>query len=366
MTDDEFALTLVQPSENRLAVKTRTVDRRQTVKSDPTLDVTYWYIRRHSVELDLDPVARCLRKLSPRRRVARVHGDPAPHVDPNVLYRRWSAEAHGAERTILEADRFYLMLDVDGAKAPEGSTLDLGPNLIAAVDYAREVLLPPALRDVCMVVRPSSSTGFKPERISFHAYVLLERPAPLAMMNRWLTGASRAGFPLDPATSRPGQLFLSGRPLLWGCDDPVPRDLHGFVLDGRRRFLSSINWHEYDEQLAIYEESERRAHLAGAGLGWRAVLERHLGDGEDGLGFFKALSIALGYAARSAEPEAEIIGAMHEIVAAHGDLTDERRARHTQHWLRNELRRLRAKDAGRAARSAAIRRRLLPALSFDP
>ncbi len=153
--------------------------------------------------------------------------------------------------------------------------------------------------------------------------------------------------------------------MLWGLDDPVPEPLYAFVLPGRRRSAGSIDWHEFDESLAIYEESERRAHVAGTNLGWRTVLDRHLGDGKDGLGFFKTLSIALGYAARSAEPADEIVGAMHAIVSVHPDLTNERRDHHTAAWLRTELMRLRAKDAGRCVRSAAIRRRLLPSLSFD-
>ena len=178
---------------------------------------------------------------------------------------------------------------------------------------------------------------------------MLDRPVPLAVIYRWLAGAKASGLPLDPRPALPGQLFLTGRPLLFGLNDPVPRSLHAFVLPGRRQRVSSINWNEFGAPLAAYAESERRAHVAGAELGWRALLARYLGDGEGRLGFFKPLSIALGYAARSAEPADEIVGVMHAIVSAHPDLNADRAGQYTPHWLRCELLRLRAKDVpGRA------------------
>jgi hypothetical protein len=165
----------------------------------------------------------------------------------------------------------------------------------------------------------------------------------------------------------PGQLFLTGRPLLFGLDDPVPPHLHAFVLPGRRQRVNSIDWSEFSAPLADILERERRAHVAGADLGWRAVLERHLGDGEGRLGFFKPLSIALGYAARSGEPADEIAGAMHAMVSAHPDLTAERAGQYTAQWLRRELMRLRAKDAAREAsvdaRIRAVRARF-PKMGF--
>jgi hypothetical protein len=165
----------------------------------------------------------------------------------------------------------------------------------------------------------------------------------------------------------PGQLFLTGRPLLFGLDDPVPSHLHAFVLPGRRQRVAAIDWNEFSVPLAASSESERRAHVAGSELGWRAVIERHLGDGAGQLGFFRPLSIALGHAARSDESADEIAGAMHTIVSAHPDLTAERAGQYTAAWLRRELVRLRAKDAAREAsidaRIDAVRRRF-PGMGF--
>ena len=129
--------------------------------------------------------------------------------------------------------------------------------------------------------------------------------------------------------------------------------------------MTSIDWNEFDAPLAKVVESERRARVAGAELGWRAVLDRCLGDGDGRLGFFKPLSIALGYAARSGEAADEVAAAMHRVVVAHPDLNAERADHYTQLWLRTELMRLRARDAARATRSDEIRRRLLPTVSFD-
>ena len=216
-------------------------------------------------------------------------------------------------------------------------------------------------------IAAASSTGFKDGRLSLHAYAVLDRSAPMPVVYRWLAGARASGLPLDPRPALPGQLFLTGRPLLFGLDDPVPPHLHAFVLPGRRQRVSSIDWREFSAPLADIAERERSAHVAGADLGWRAVLERHLGDGGGRLGFFKPLSIALGYAARSGESADEIAGAMHAIVSAHPDLTAERAGQYTPQWLRRELMRLRAKDAAREAsvdaRIRAVRARF-PKMGF--
>jgi hypothetical protein len=131
--------------------------------------------------------------------------------------------------------------------------------------------------------------------------------------------------------------------------------------------VTAIDWNEFSVPLAASIESERRAQVAGSELGWRAVLERHLGDGAGRLGFFKPLSIALGHAARSDESADELAGAMQAIVSAHPDLTAERAGQYTAQWLRCELIRLRAKDAAREARIdtriSAVRARF-PGMGF--
>jgi hypothetical protein len=364
---DEISITALQ-AQRGLAVKRRTRSAHgEEKKSDPTLSESLWRMARVRLEADADRIVRFLRHLAPRRDLATVHGVPAPGVEPKQWVRRLSAEVHGRDRTLVEQDLGFIPIDIDDGRLPQGSVLSRGENLYAAAEYARELLLPPALRDVDLAVGAASSTGFKDDRLSLHAYAILDRCAPMPVVYRWLAGAKACGFPLDPRPALPGQLFLTGRPLLFGLDDPVPPHLHAFVLPGWRQRVTAINWNEFHGPLAACVESERRAHVAGAELGWRAVLDRCLGDGGGRLGFFKPLSIAMGYAARSAESADEVAGAMHAIVAAHPDLTSERAGQYTAQWLRRELMRLRAKDAAREAsidaRIDAVRARF-PKMGF--
>ena len=363
MADAEFALSLLK-AKRGLAVKKRTRTHGKDTKFDPTLNEAFWQIRRHSIEADVDKITLFQRTMAKRQDLCVVQGDPAPGLDRNGWHRRWSSEAHGPERTLVDADRWYIPIDLDSAPLPPDSGLDKGENLYALAEYAREELLPAALRYVDLAVAASSSTGLKPGRGSLHAYALLDRATPLATIYRWLDGAKKAGFSLDPRPALCGQLFLTGRPIFWGLDDPIAEDWRAFVLPGRRR-TADPPWGEFSAVLKEYEQHERQAHVEGAAVGWRAVLERYLGDGEGRLGFFKTASIALGYAARSGEPADEVTAGMHEVISVHPDLNADRAGQYTTVWLHRELLRLRAKDAGRTARSVAIRRRLLPGLSFD-
>jgi hypothetical protein len=346
---DEISITVLKARRGR-AVKTRTRSAHgKETKSDPTLTESLWRMWRARVEADADQLVRFLCRLAPRQDLATAHGVPAPGISANQWVRRWSAEIHGSNRTLLEQDLNFLPLDFDDAPLPHGSVLDQGQNLYAAAEYARETFLPPALRDVDLAIGASSSTGFKPGRISLHAYAVLDRSVPMPVAYKYVVGAKAARFPLDPRPLLPAQLFLTGRPRLWGLDDPVPQALWAFVLPGQRQRVTAINWHEFDAPLAVSLESERRAHVAGAELGWRALLDRYLGDGAGQLGFYRPLSFSLGYAARSGESADEIAGAMHAIVSAHPDLNADRAGQYTAQWLRRELLRMRAKDAAREA-----------------
>jgi hypothetical protein len=364
---NEISITVLQ-AQRGLAVKRRTRSAHgQETKSDPTLSESFWRMARVRLEADADRIVRFLLRMTPRRDLATVHGVPAPGVSPNRWVRRLSAECHGTDRTLVEQDLNFIPIDIDDAPLPQSGALARGQNLYAAAEHARETFLPPSLRHVDLAVGAASSTGFKDGRLSLHAYVILDRSAPMPVVYRWLAGAKASGLPLDPRPALPGQLFLTGRPLLFGVGDPVPSHLHAFVLPGRRQRVTAIDWNEFSAPLAACVENERRAHVAGVELGWRAVLARYLGDGEGRLGFFKPLSIAMGYAARSAESADEIAGAIHAIVSAHPDLTADRAGQYTAQWLRRELVRLRAKDAAREAsidaRIRAVRARF-PRMEF--
>jgi hypothetical protein len=363
-----FGISVLKPSHNRPAVKRRTLEPNGAlVKSDHTLFVKMWFMANVSVPNDADSVEELLRGISPRSDIATVHGAVAPGIAPLQLQPRWSGESRGAVRTLLDVERSYVPFDVDGMRLAEGSAAGRGENLLALAEQVREEILPRAFRHCELVIRASSSTGLDPCHGSMHAYALLDQPVLLTKIGRWLKGLHASGLPIDPRTGLPGQLFLSGRPEFFGLLDPVPERLRVFVLPGLQRTARDIDWDEFEPQLVVREATERRAHSIGGGQGWRAVLEHHLGDGEGRLGFFTPMSIALGHAARSSESADGIVSAMHAIVSGHRDLTPKRAGDYTPQWLRNELNRLRAKDAAREAnidaRISAVRARF-PKMEF--
>ena len=333
---DMASLTVLQ-AQHLVAVKKRTRSPHgKETKSDPAQRDLLWRMARVDLEPDVDRFVRFLRPLTRRQDLATLHGVPAPGVSPNQWVRRLSAEIHGPNRTLVEQDLGFIPIDIDDSPLSPGSALAHGQNLYAAAEYAREIFLPPALRDIDLAIAAASSTGFKDDRLSLHAYAVLDRSVPMPVVYRWLAGAKASGFPLDPRPALPGQLFLTGRPLLYGLDDPVPQSLWAFVLPGRRQCATSIDWNEFDAPLAVHKETERQAHVVGAERGWRAVLERHLGDGQGRLGFFKALTLSLGYAARSSEPADEIASEMYAAVVAHPDYAG-RAGQYSQTWLHSGL-----------------------------
>ncbi len=85
-------------------------------------------------------------------------------MDPNHWMRRLSSESHGPDRTIVEATRSYIPIDLDNAPLPQGSALGGGQNLFGLAEFARETFLPPALRHVDLAIGAASSTGFKDDR----------------------------------------------------------------------------------------------------------------------------------------------------------------------------------------------------------
>ena len=280
---DEISITVLQAQRCFSQSSGVHVTHGKVTKSDAAQTESFWRMARVRLEADVDRIVRFLFRLAPRQDLATVHGVPAPWVRPHQWVRRWSAEHHGSDRTLLEQDLGFLPLDIDDAPLPQGSVLDQGQNLYAAAEHGRETFLPPVLRDVDLAIAAASSTGFKDGRLSMHAYAVLDRSAPMPVAYRYLAGAKAAGYPLDPRPALPAQLFLTGRPRLWGLDDPVPQSLWAFMLPGRRQRVTSIDWNEFNAPLAKVVESERHAHVAGAELGWRAVLDRCWGTAKVGL-----------------------------------------------------------------------------------
>ena len=183
MADHDFAITVLQ-AQRGLAVKKRTRSAHGKVtKSDPTLANSFWRIARVGLEADVDRIVRFLRHHGgPRQDLATVHGDPAPGVDPNHWVRRLSAESHGSNRTTRRgSDRSASFRSISTTRrCRRAARSATGRTCSRLAEFARETFLPPALRDVDLAIAAASSTGFKDDRLSLHAYAVLDRSVPLA------------------------------------------------------------------------------------------------------------------------------------------------------------------------------------------
>ena len=341
----EFALTILK-AQRGLAVKRRTRSTQgKTIKSDPTLNEALWQIRRHSIEADVDKITLFQRAMANARIYACPWGSRArtrTHGTGIVALAPKSTDPIA----LSSMRRASTSPSISTARCAARQRLDKGENLYALADYAREELLPPALRQIDLAIAASSSTGLKPGFGSLHAYALLDHATPLPTIYKWLDGAKKAGFSLDP---RPGALrpvILAGPSHVLGARRPRARN-DARICAAWPTPDRDVAWNEFSAVLKAYERHERQAHAEGATGGWRSVMTRRLGDGEGKLGFFKTTSIALGYAARSGEPADEVAAEMHAIIAAHPDLTADREGQYTMTWLVRELLRLRAKDHAR-------------------
>jgi hypothetical protein len=316
---DIFAITAMKASRG-LAVKVRELaPDGSIIKGDHTLLEKWWLMKVLECPNDAGHVADLLRPWLTRFDVMTVHGTPAPGLNLARRHPRWSSEGRGADATLISPEVTFIPFDGDKFEFPEGSTIGEGQNIVGQAEYFREEFLPPAFRDVELVVRASSSTGLSLERGSLHIYALFKG----------------------------------------GLADPVPEDWRVFRLPGFRPYATNINWNEFEPDLTAYKSTERRAHVVGGAEGWRGVLERYLGDGPGQLRFFAAASIAMGFAARSNEPVEEVAAAMNSIIVAHPDCDGERRVRWATYRLRNEIQHLRDVDSKRMARTNEIRRRLV-------
>ena len=230
----------------------------------------------------------------------------------------------------------YILFDYDGIKVPEGSTLGRPEHILEQALYVREEILPKAFRDVEMVIRASSSTGFDPLRIHLHAYALLDQPAPLAAIYRYLKSLQLAGLRVDPMVALPAQPIYSARPLFrGGLTDPIDPGSRVFTLPGFKSHVTSLDWDEFAEQLAKREITEQRMGRAGARYGWRGILAEGLGPmpGE----FFGSITAAMGRGIAEGVPIDQLAGAMHAVIANHPDCDADRRHRYSEAHLRQDL-----------------------------
>jgi hypothetical protein len=283
-------------------------------------------------------------------------GATAPGLDTSVPQRRLSAEGRGADRTIIPASRFSLVLDIDDAPVPDG--MGAPDRLRDAAIHVRS-LLPGEFHDVKMVAVATAGTGRKGTGTArLRLVVLLEKPISAGDAYAYLMGL-RATLPfIDPHTALPGQPIYTARPIFEGMDDPVPRDAAVYVLPGSRD-CASLDFARAEGRgkrpgaaravadrgirARKHDDTIKRKH----GNDWRGYLAEALGGD---LGFFEPLTAALGLAARGAEGDDAIVA---HVLWEIGEKADPARVAHyNESWLRQALRSFRAKDEARRAAKA--------------
>jgi hypothetical protein len=357
MADDDelmFEVTAAKAPPGHIAVKTRVLNPDGGVIKGDAPHVTFWLYKILRCLNIPEHVAALLLEWNARQDVMMLHGAPAHGLDLRLRHPRWYGENRGSDATIVSGQRASLLFDTDKIKAPEGSRLGLAEYIEEQARFVREEVLPRPFRDVTLIVRASASTGFDPLSISLHIYVLLNQLIPLATLYRYVRGLWSSGVSIDPSVMLPGQPVYSARPVLRGLVDPVPPSSRVFVLPGFMPCARDVDWLEFEPQLAVREATEQRMRAAGAQYG---ILAEGLG-GMPGM-FFGPISSAMGRGLAEGIPIDELAGAMHAVISNHPDCDADRRHRYSEARLRQDLKRLAARDARCVAQIDEIRRRLV-------
>jgi hypothetical protein len=361
MADDDdlmFEITAAKAPPGDLAVKTRILNPDGSVSGGDAPLIKFWLYKVLRCPNVPEDVAALLLMWNTRQDVIMLHGAPAPGLDLRLRHPRWYGESRGSDATIAPCPRAFILFDTDGVKAPEGSRLGLAKHVEEQARFIREEVLPRPFRDATLIVRASTSTGFNADSISLHIYVLLDRLFPLAALYRYVRGMWSSGIRIDPSVMLAGQPVYSGKPIFrGGLADPLGAHPRVFVLPGLAPYARDVDWDEFEPQLAVREATEKRMRAAGAERGWRGILAEGLGP-MPGM-FFDPISSAMGRGLAEGVPIDELAGAMHTVIANHPDCDADRRHRYSEARLRQDLKRLAARDARCLTQIDEIRRRLV-------
>ena len=353
-----FEVTAAKAPPGDVAVKLRILNPDGSVTKGDAPLIKMWLYRSLRCLSVPEHVAALLLEWNARQDVMMLHGAPAPGLDLRLRHPRWYGESRGSDATIVPRPCAFILFDTDGVRAPEGSMLGLARHVEEQARFVREEVLPRSFRDVTLIVRASTSTGFDPDTISLHIYVLLDCLVPLDTLYRYVRGMWSSGIRVDPAVMLPGQPVYSGRPIFkGGLVDPLGALPRVFVLPGHAPYAHDVDWLEFEEPLAVREATEQRMRAAGAERGWRGILAEGLGS-MPGM-FFGPISSAMGRGLAEGVPIDELAGAMHVVISNHPDCDADRRRRYLETRLRQDLKRLAARGDRRRARTDEIRRRLV-------
>lgn len=233
--------------------------------------------------------------------LCRVEQDPRALIVRGAILpsanRAWmKRRTNGAEKTLFEVPRSWVMLDVDGIPLPPHLSTLNDPEGVARFALAYLAGHLPEIARAGAVVQFSASAGLQElaetdprwrgvtrHGVSAHCYFWLDRPLGREELERWVSGAKAAGANIDPAVLRPGQEHFTAAPLFGaGLYDP---------LAGRRTLLiPGDNLSPVVPAVAVPQRGSEAGSNAASGLGYKSYLDQ-IGGAE---GFHAPIKRAIG------------------------------------------------------------------------
>ena len=245
-------ITALWATGGQLATKTHTrKDDGQWATASYQSGATFYHRRR-----DIDGIRdlhAALAALADKPSCFVIRGDVRPDAG-DIIRRIYKPRPDVPNPAILDADRQWLCLDIDGA--PADPTRD-------HVAQARE-LLPDWLRRASCVWRYSASHGVKTaDQLRLHLWFWLSRPVGNVSLRRW---AEELPY-IDGALYNPCQPHYTARPAFTNADDPVAVRLGLYVGEADvavppLEFLPSAVQHELDELRSAEARRQTAAYLA--------------------------------------------------------------------------------------------------------
>ena len=133
------------------------------------------------------------------------------------LIKRRKHDRPNDPATLVEADRHWLMADVDNWPLPPWADLAEDPDLV--VEHAVRELFPPAFHDVRAFWQLSASAGFVAGVLKAHVFFMLAEPVSNAVLKASIAEHAPG---VDLAPFQAAQPHFIADPIIEGGHDPLP------------------------------------------------------------------------------------------------------------------------------------------------